>query len=246
MTSILDSKVCMVTGASRGIGRSVAQELARAGGIVIGTATTDEGAQRISEYLGASGQGMRLDVNDPDDIEAIASKIGDDCGPISILVNNAGISKDGLAIRIKEDDWDAMLDTNLKSVYRLSKRFVRDMMKLRQGRIINISSVVGVAGNAGQTHYAASKAGIIGYSKSLAMETASRNITVNCVVPGYIDTDMTGRLKQDVKDKILANVPAGRMGSPDEVAHAVLFLASPGSSYITGTCLYVDGGMMRR
>ncbi len=249
MSNLIEGKVCLVTGASRGIGRAVARELARNGGTVVGTATSGEGANQISRYLreiDAAGEGICLDVTDLSSIDSLAQQISERHGAVSILVNNAGISKDGLAMRIREDDWDALIETNLKSVYRLSKRFVRDMMKLRDGRIINISSVVGVSGNAGQSHYAAAKAGVIGFSKSLAMETATRNITVNCVIPGYIDTDMTSSLNDAVKEKIMSSVPAGRMGEPEEVAHAVMFLASPASSYITGTSLYVDGGMLRR
>lgn len=244
----LAGKVCMVTGATRGIGRAIAEALANQGATVVGSATTETGAQAISNYLAdlnASGEGICLDVTDSSRIESVAKYITDKYDTVTILVNNAGISVENLLVRMKEEEWDRLIDTNLKSVFRLSKIFVRGMMRQREGRIINISSVVGLGGNLGQSHYAAAKAGIIAFSKSLAMETATRNITVNTVVPGFIATDMTSRLNDTTKEHILALVPVGRMGTPEEIAHAVVFLASPASSYITATTLVVDGGMTR-
>lgn len=244
----LAGKVCMVTGATRGIGRAIAEALANQGATVVGSATTETGAQAISNYLAdlnASGEGICLDVTDSSRIESVAKFITDKYDTVTILVNNAGISVENLLVRMKEEEWDRLIDTNLKSVFRLSKIFVRGMMRQREGRIINISSVVGLGGNLGQSHYAAAKAGIIAFSKSLAMETATRNITVNTVVPGFIETDMTSRLNDTTKEHILALVPVGRMGTPEEIAHAVVFLASPASSYITATTLVVDGGMTR-
>ncbi len=249
MSKLLQEKICLVTGASRGIGRAIAELLAQNSGTVIGTATTQEGADRITQYLkdlDVKGQGLVLDVTDSASVDSLGQEIAKNYGAVSILVNNAGISKDSLMMRMKEEDWATLIDTNLTSVYRLTKKFIRDMMKLRDGRVINISSVVGVAGNIGQTHYAAAKAGVIGFSKSLAVEVASRNITVNSVLPGYIDTDMTEALSDVVKENILTTIPAGRMGTAQEVAHVVLFLASPHSSYITGTSILVDGGMVRK
>ena len=242
------NKVCLVTGATRGIGRKILEIFADRGGTVIGTATTSEGADQISQRLseqGATGEGVQLDVRQQDSQTELARNIEKNFGPVTILVNNAGISRENLTIRIKEDEWDEIMDVNLKSVYMLSKLFVRGMMRKREGRIINISSVVGISGNIGQAHYAATKAGVIGFSKSLAMETASRNITVNCVVPGYIETDMTSRMNEKMREHIMSLIPAGRVGQAEEVAHAVAFLASPASSYITGSTLYVDGGMIR-
>ena len=244
----LAGKVCLVTGATRGIGRAIAEALANQGATVVGSATTETGAQTISSYLAdlnASGEGICLDVTDSSRIESVAKYITDKYDTVTILVNNAGISVENLLIRIKEEEWDKLIDTNLKSVFRLSKIFVRGMMRQREGRIINISSVVGLGGNLGQTHYAAAKAGMIAFSKSLALETATRNITVNTVVPGFIETDMTSRLNDTTKEHILARVPVGRMGTPEEIAHAVVFLASPASSYITAATLVVDGGMTR-
>ena len=245
---ILAGKVCLVTGATRGIGRAIAEALARNGATVIGSATTATGAQAISNYLtdlNASGEGICLDVTDSSRIESVAKHIADKYETVTVLVNNAGISVENLLVRMKEEEWDRLIDTNLKSVFRLSKIFVRGMMRQREGRIINISSVVGLGGNPGQSHYAAAKAGMIAFSKSLALETATRNITVNTVVPGFIETDMTSRLNDTTKEHILAQVPVGRMGTPEEIAHAVVFLASPASSYITAATLVVDGGMTR-
>ena len=244
----LAGKVCLVTGATRGIGRAIAEALANQGATVVGSATTETGAQAISNYLAdlnASGEGICLDVTDSSRIESVAKHIADKYDTVTILVNNAGISVENLLVRMKEEEWDRLIDTNLKSVFRLSKIFVRGMMRQREGRIINISSVVGLGGNLGQTHYAAAKAGMIAFSKSLALETATRNITVNTVVPGFIETDMTSRLNDTTKEHILARVPVGRMGTPEEIAHAVVFLASPASSYITAATLVVDGGMTR-
>ena len=245
---ILAGKVCLVTGATRGIGRAIAEALAKNGATVIGSATTATGAQAISNYLtdlNASGEGICLDVTDSSRIESVAKHIADKYETVTVLVNNAGISVENLLVRMKEEEWDRLIDTNLKSVFRLSKIFVRGMMRQREGRIINISSVVGLGGNPGQSHYAAAKAGMIAFSKSLALETATRNITVNTVVPGFIETDMTSRLNDKTKEHILAQVPVGRMGTPEEIAHAVVFLASPASSYITAATLVVDGGMTR-
>lgn len=242
----LEGSVALVTGASRGIGKAIAQSLAREGAIVVGTATTDGGAATIDAYLaeaGNKGAGMRLDVNDATGPDTTISAIHQRYGDVSILVNNAGITRDNLLVRMKDDDWDAILDTNLKSVYRLSKGVLRGMMKARYGRIINIGSVVGVSGNAGQTNYAAAKAALIGFTKSLAQEVGGRNITVNCVAPGFIDTDMTRALGDAQREKLVERIPLGRLGLPEDVAHAVTFLASPAAGYITGATLHVNGGM---
>ena len=242
----LEGSVALVTGASRGIGKAIAQSLAREGAIVVGTATTDGSAATIDAYLaeaGIKGAGMRLDVNDATGPDTTISAIHQRYGDVSILVNNAGITRDNLLVRMKDDDWDAILDTNLKSVYRLSKGVLRGMMKARYGRIINIGSVVGVSGNAGQTNYAAAKAALIGFTKSLAQEVGGRNITVNCVAPGFIDTDMTRALGEAQREKLVERIPLGRLGLPEDVAHAVTFLASPAAGYITGATLHVNGGM---
>jgi 3-oxoacyl-[acyl-carrier protein] reductase len=242
----LEGKVALVTGASRGIGRAIAGALAREGASVIGTATTQAGADAIREALesdGSGGVGLVMNVNDEAQIDAGVTSIQARHGPIAILVNNAGITRDNLLMRMKDEEWDEIMATNLKSVFRLSKAVVRDMMKARFGRIINITSVIGAIGNAGQTNYAAAKSGVVGFSKALAREVGTRNITVNCVAPGFIDTDMTRGLSADQRKKLLDQIPLGRLGSVDDVAHAVLFLASPSASYITGCTLHVNGGM---
>src|SRR5689334_1636147 len=242
----LDANVALVTGASRGIGKAIAQTLARDGAIVVGTATTDDGAAAIGGYLneaGNSGAGMRLDFNDATGPEATISAIQQRYGDVAILVNNAGITRDNLLLRMKDDEWDAIMETNLRSVYRLSKAVLRGMIRARYGRIINIGSVVGVGGDAGQSNYSAAKAAVIGFTKSLAQEVGSRNITVNCVAPGFIDTDMTRALGDAQRDKLVERIPLGRLGQPEDVASAVAFLASAGAGYITGATLHVNGGM---
>ena len=243
----LNGQVALVTGATRGIGSAIAAALAAAGARVIGTATTDEGAASITQRLQAAavqGEGMRLDVRDADAVERLLKDVESRIGPIGILVNNAGITRDNLLVRMKDDDWDAIMATNLKPVFRMSKAVLRGMMKARSGRIIQIGSVVGVSGNPGQTNYAAAKAALIGFTKSLALEVGSRDITVNCVAPGIVDTDMTKTMSPAQRDALLARVPLGRLGTPEDVANAVLFLASPRASYITGTTLHVNGGML--
>lgn len=243
---MLEGKVALVTGASRGIGRAILMELARQGATVIGTATTDSGAAAISESLSAisaKGCGMAMDVTQTEQLESVLQAIVGQYGDIQILVNNAGITRDQLLMRMKDDDWDAIMDTNLKSVYRLSKAVLRGMMKAREGRIISIASVVGATGSAGQTNYAAAKAGIMGFTKSLAREVGSRNITVNCVAPGFIDTDMTRTLAEDYKTKLVEQIALGRLGEAQDIADAVAFLASPRAAYITGQTLHVNGGM---
>ena len=242
----LQGQIALVTGASRGIGQGIVLELGRLGATVIGTATTEKGAQAISEYLAAAGiqgSGMELNVNDVVRIDQVVSEIRKKYGEISILVNNAGIVRDNLLARMSDDEWDDIIMTNLKSVFRMSRAVLRAMMKARHGRIINISSIVGSMGNAGQANYAASKAGMIGFSKSLAREVASRNITVNCVAPGYIVTDMTDSLSQEQREKLAEHVPLKRLGQAADVAAAVAFLAGPGAAYITGATLHVNGGM---
>lgn len=242
----LENEIALVTGASRGIGKAIAQDLARRGATVVGTATSAEGAAGISAYLqeaGAKGAGKVLDVTQPDSIADFISAIESEFGTVSVLVNNAGITRDNLLMRMKDDEWAAILETNLSSVYRLSKACLRGMMKMRRGRIVNITSVVGTSGNAGQTNYAAAKAGVVGFSKSLAREVGSRGITVNCVAPGFIDTDMTRSLAEDQRGALLSQIPLNRLGRPEEVAHAVAFLASPQAAYITGETLHVNGGM---
>jgi 3-oxoacyl-[acyl-carrier protein] reductase len=239
----LEGEIALVTGASRGIGKAIAQELAANGATVVGTATSEKGAEAISEYLGDKGQGMVLNVTDPESITAVIDAIAEQLGPVGILVNNAGITRDNLMMRLKDDDWDAIIDTNLTSVFRLSKAVLRGMMKARKGRIINIGSVVGSTGNPGQTNYAAAKAGILGFSKAMAREVGSRGITVNNVAPGFIDTDMTRELSEEQRDALKASIPLNRLGEPTEIAKAVAFLASPDAAYITGETLHVNGGM---
>jgi len=243
---MLANQIALVTGATRGIGKSIALGLAAEGAAVVGTATTAAGAASISEYLGAAGakgRGVVLDVKDSAQVEAIIAEIEKTHGSVAILVNNAGITQDNLAMRMKESEWDSVIDTNLKSVFRLSKAVLRGMMKARSGRIINITSVVGASGNAGQINYAAAKAGIAGMTRALAREIGSRNITVNCVAPGFIDTDMTRALPDAQRVALLAQIPLGRLGKPEDIAAAVVFLASPQAGYITGTTLHVNGGM---
>ena len=244
-TTTLAGQVALVTGASRGIGRAIALELQRRGLTVVGTATTDAGAQAITEALQAAGTGagLRLDVNDAAGVDAAIDGIVKSHGAIHVLVNNAGITRDTLSMRMKDDDWDAVLDTNLKAVFRTSRAVIRPMMKQRYGRIINITSVVGASGNAGQANYAAAKAGVAGMTRSLARELGSRNITVNCVAPGFIETDMTKALSESQTAGLMAQIPLGRLGQAADVAHAVCFLASPEAGYITGTELHVNGGM---
>lgn len=238
----LDGKVILVTGASRGIGKAIATQLKALGGNVIGTATSEHGAANISEYLG-QGQGLVLNVTDDASISAMFDLIKEKHGSVDVLVNNAGITRDNLMIRMKDNEWDDIIDTNLTSVFKISKAVLRAMMKKRHGRIINIGSVVGTMGNAGQVNYATAKAGLIGFTKSLAREVASRGITVNTVSPGFIDTNMTQTLTDEQKEGIFAQVPANRLGKPEEVANAVAFLASDGAAYITGETLHVNGGM---
>ena len=243
----LDGQVALVTGASRGIGRAIAIELASQGAIVIGTATSDAGSAAISQYLAETregcGRGMVLDVNDVARCNALVAEIQKEFGSLSILVNNAGITQDQLAMRMKDEEWDAVIATNLTSVARLSRAVLRGMMKARHGRIINITSVVGSAGNAGQMNYAAAKAGVAGMSRALAREIGSRNVTVNCVAPGFIDTDMTRALEEQQVSALLQQIPLARLGQPADIAAAVAFLASPQASYITGSTLHVNGGM---
>ena len=246
MEKTLDKQIAIVTGASRGIGRAIAMELARQGATVIGTATSESGAAAISEAFnaaGLSGRGAVLNVNDAAAAEALIDGTVKEFGALHVLVNNAGITQDQLAMRMKDDDWDAVIDTNLKSVFRLSRAVLRPMMKAKGGRIINITSVVGSAGNPGQVNYAAAKAGVAGMTRALAREIGSRGITVNCVAPGFIDTDMTKTLPEEQQAALKTQIPLGRLGSPDDIAHAVAFLASPQAGYITGTTLHVNGGM---
>ncbi|WP_309679050.1 3-oxoacyl-ACP reductase FabG [Polaromonas sp.] len=238
-------QVALVTGASRGIGAAIALELAQKGLKVIGTATSDEGAAKISHalaaYPGCSGQ--NLNVNDAAAAEALIDAIVKQHGGLQVLVNNAGITRDMLAMRLKDDDWDAVLDTNLKAVFRMSRAVMRTMMKQRYGRIISITSVVGASGNAGQSNYAAAKAGVAGMTRALARELGSRNITVNCVAPGFIETDMTASLPEEQKKALLGQIPLGHLGKPQDIAHAVAFVASPQAGYITGQEIHVNGGM---
>ncbi|HXS74294.1 MAG TPA: 3-oxoacyl-ACP reductase FabG [Rhodanobacteraceae bacterium] len=244
MDNTLTGEIALVTGASRGIGAAIADELAARGAKVVGTATSDSGAQAIGERLSAhGGEGRVLNVTDGASVEALIEAIIKQHGGLSILVNNAGITRDQLLMRMKDEDWQAILDTNLTSVYRTSKAVMRTMMKARKGRIINIASVVGVTGNPGQTNYAAAKAGIIAFSKSLAREVGSRGITVNVVAPGFIDTDMTRALNDDQRKALEGTIALGRLGAPADIAKAVAFLASPAANYITGETLHVNGGM---
>ena len=244
MSKTMQGEIALVTGASRGIGAAIADELAAQGATVIGTATSDSGAAAIGERLAAhGGHGRMLNVTDGASIDALIDGIGKEFGAVSILVNNAGITRDQLLMRMRDEDWQAILDTNLTSVYRASKAVMRGMMKARKGRIISIASVVGVTGNPGQSNYAAAKAGIIAFSKSLAREIGSRGITVNVVAPGFIDTDMTRALTEEQRQALLGQIALGRLGAPDDIAQAVLFLASPAASYITGETLHVNGGM---
>jgi 3-oxoacyl-[acyl-carrier protein] reductase len=243
---MLQGQIALVTGASRGIGAAIAQELGKQGAIVVGTATTQNGAEQISAALkdaGIKGKGLALDVNNSEQIQSTLKTIADLYGDVSILVNNAGITKDTLLMRMADDDWNDVISTNLGSVYRMSQAVLRPMMKARTGRIISISSVVGHMGNAGQTNYAAAKAGMAGFTKSLASEVGSRNITVNCVAPGFIDTDMTRSLPEEHKNALLQHIPLARLGQDKEIAAAVAFLASPSAAYITGETLHVNGGM---
>lgn len=242
----LTDKICLVTGATRGIGKAIATQLGTQGAIVIGTATSDGGAESISTALSDAdikGKGIVLNVADAESIDAAIKAITEEFGPIGVLVNNAGITRDNLMMRMKEDEWDDIMNTNLKSVFRLSKSVMRGMMKARNGRIINITSVVGVSGNAGQANYAAAKAGVIGFTKSLAQEIASRGVTVNAVAPGFIQTDMTNALTEDQTAKMTATIPAGRLGQPEDIAASVVYLASDESAYVTGTTMHVNGGM---
>ena len=240
-------RIALVTGASRGIGAAIAVELSKHGFLAIGTATSSQGAEIIEKNFqnhNLEGTGLVLNVNDNQSINNLISSITENYGDIDVLVNNAGITKDTLLMRMSDDDWDSVIQTNLKSIYKLSQAVLRPMMKKRSGRIINISSVVGHMGNAGQVNYAATKAGITGFTKSLAQELGSRNVTVNCVAPGFIDTDMTKSLNNDHKDKLISLIPLSRLGSPEDVAKAVCFLASDDSSYITGETIHVNGGML--
>jgi 3-oxoacyl-[acyl-carrier protein] reductase len=242
----MEGKIALVTGASRGIGQACALALAKQGVTVIGTATSDKGAEAISAYLqaaGTKGRGMKLNVTDAAEVDTVIAAIEKDFGAIGILVNNAGITRDNLLMRMKDEEWDDIMATNLTSVFRLSRAVLRAMMKARTGRIISIASVVGAMGNAGQTNYSAAKAGIMGFTKSLAREVGSRNITVNCVAPGFIDTDMTRALPDAQREALLAHIPLGRLGAADDIAEAVAFLAGDKAAYITGTTLHVNGGM---
>jgi 3-oxoacyl-[acyl-carrier protein] reductase len=245
--SPLQGEIALVTGASRGIGKAIALELARQGAIVVGTATSQAGADAITAYLAEvradAGHGMVLDVNDAEGCAGAVNAVQKEFGALSILVNNAGITQDQLAMRMKDEEWDAVIATNLNSVARLSRAVLRGMMKARHGRIINITSVVGAAGNPGQMNYAAAKAGVAGMSRALAREIGSRNITVNCVAPGFIDTDMTRALDQDQVSSLLQQIPLARLGQPEDIAAAVAFLASPHAGYVTGSTLHVNGGM---
>ncbi|MEM5529798.1 3-oxoacyl-ACP reductase FabG [Gammaproteobacteria bacterium AS21] len=242
----IEGKIALVTGATRGIGKAIAQELGRQGAVVIGTATSENGADAISEYLaqaGIKGKGLALDVASDDSVSAVIKLINDDFGVIDILINNAGITKDNLMMRMKADEWDAVINTNLSSLFRVSKACLRGMSKKRWGRIVSVSSVVASMGNAGQANYAASKSGMEGFSRALACEIGSRNVTVNCVAPGFIDTDMTKDLAQEHKENLQSKIPLSRLGQPEEIAAVVGFLASDAASYVTGETIQVNGGM---
>ena len=243
---MLADKIALVTGATRGIGRAIALELGKMGAAVIGPATRDDGAGKISAYLGEAGikgKGICLDVCDAAQSDAVLAELAKEFGAITVLVNNAGITRDNLTLRMSDNEWDAVIDTNLKAVFRLSRGVMRGMMKARFGRIVNITSVVGYSGNAGQANYCAAKAGVAGMSRSLARELGSRNITVNCVAPGFIATDMTHALTEEQKQAMLASIPLGRAGTPEDIAGAVGFLVSPAAAYVTGTTVHVNGGM---
>jgi 3-oxoacyl-[acyl-carrier protein] reductase len=242
----MEGKIALVTGASRGIGQACTLALAKQGATVIGTATSEKGAEAITAYLqaaGAKGRGMKLNVTDAAEVDAVIAAIEQEFGGIGILVNNAGITRDNLLMRMKDDEWDDIMLTNLTSVFRLSRAVIKSMMKARAGRIISIASVVGAMGNPGQTNYSAAKAGIMGFTKSLAREVGSRNITVNCVAPGFIDTDMTKALPDAQRQALLGHIPLGKLGAPEDIANAVAFLAGTQAGYITGTTLHVNGGM---
>ncbi|MDO9214783.1 MAG: 3-oxoacyl-ACP reductase FabG [Methylococcales bacterium] len=239
----MTKQIALVTGASRGIGRAIAERLAADGFFVVGTATSDSGAEAISGFLAENGKGMTLNVADAESIAVFIKTVNDDIGTPAVLVNNAGITRDNLLMRMKDEEWDDIINTNLTSVFRMSKAVLRGMMKAKTGRIINISSVVGSTGNAGQANYAAAKAGMVGFSKSMAKEVGSRNITINTVAPGFIDTDMTRELNDDIKNTLLAGIPLARLGEAKEIAHTVSFLASEGAAYITGETIHVNGGM---
>ena len=243
---MLDGKLVLVTGATRGIGKAIALTLGGAGATVIGTATTESGAQNISKVFAENkipGKGMKLDVTDNEQVSNLVKDIGEDFGSVDILVNNAGITRDNILLRMKEDEWEDIINTNLSSIYKMSKSVLRGMIKNRSGRIISITSVVGAMGNAGQSNYGAAKAGIIGFTKSLAREVGVRGVTVNAIAPGFIETDMTESLPDEQKEALAGQIPMGRLGTADEVAQSVLFLAGDGGSYITGQTLHVNGGM---
>ncbi len=239
----MTKQIALVTGASRGIGRAIAERLAEDGFFVVGTATSDNGAAAIATFLGENGTGKKLNVSSAESIAEFIKTVNDEIGVPTVLVNNAGITRDNLLMRMKDEEWDDILNTNLSSVFRMSKAVLRGMMKAKTGRIINISSVVGSTGNAGQANYAAAKAGMVGFAKSLAKEVGSRNITVNTISPGFIDTDMTRELSDDIKNTLLAGIPLARLGEAKEIAHTVSFLASEGAAYITGETIHVNGGM---
>ncbi|RUO38394.1 3-oxoacyl-ACP reductase [Aliidiomarina shirensis] len=243
MSSSLSGQIALVTGATRGIGKAIAENLVAAGATVVGTATSEKGAAAISEYLGEQGTGKVLNVTEAGAIDTLVAEIQKEFGKIDILVNNAGITRDNLLMRMKDDEWDQVIETNLTAVFKISKAVMRGMMKNRHGRIINIGSVVGTTGNPGQANYCAAKAGLIGFSKALAKEIASRGVTVNSVAPGFIDTDMTKALTDEQRERIFDTIPAGRLGRPEEIAAAVGFLASAGAAYITGETIHVNGGM---